>query len=145
MRWISAAALAAVLAVMASGCGDKCNDETPPVRANGLPTCPSMAAGVPVTVQLGVCPRCDQGSPRCEVRLENVGSGAIQLEPLSEVCEASSSCPIVDPASCPLTPLTCAFTTPGVGNYQLVVVEPSGTPRQVPFTVAATGSNSCTL
>jgi hypothetical protein len=145
---IRAATLAAVLGLAAAGCGDNptCNDQTPPLRTGGVPSCLDMAASVPVTVQLGVCPRCDQSAPRCVVRMENVAAfNDIQLEPLSEVCEASASCPIINPDSCPFTPLTCSFTAPAAGNYDIVVIDASGTERRGNFTVINGGATACTL
>jgi len=137
---IRTATLAAALGLVVAGCGDNptCNDQTPPI--SGVPSCEAVA-GTSVTVPLRVCPRCDQSAPRCAVHMENVGSFAIQLEPLSEVCEANSSCPLVDPLSCPFAPVNCTFTAPSAGIYTLVVIDPAG--QQIPnkqLTVIAGGT-----
>ena len=92
---------------------------------------------------LHVCPRCDQASPQCLVHMENVGGGQIALEPVSEVCDANSSCPIVDPASCQFAALNCTFTAPSTpGPYTVVVATPSGSISRN-LTVVAAGPASC--
>ena len=128
---------AAALALAAAGCGDKCNDQTPPVKA--VPDC-EVVEGTAVTVPVQVCPRCDQASPRCIV---HVDATQIQLEPLSEVCDPSSSCPIVDPVSCQFAPLSCTFTAPpaSADPYQIVVVTPDGGSKVRDLTVLAVGSS----
>ncbi len=145
-RTAAFAVTAAALGILA-GCGDnKCNDQTPPISA--VPSC-TAGAETQVSVPINVCPRCDQGPTTCTVDLASanpMGGNAIELVPLSPVCEANSSCPIVDPASCPAAAVNCTFTTPAtLGSYTLVVITPEGT--QVPnktFNVAASGSLNCT-
>ena len=141
---IRTATLAAALGLAAAGCGDNptCNDQTPPVK--NVQNC-TVAEGAPVTVQIQTCPRCDQSSPRCLVHLENVGSHSIQLEALSEVCDASSSCPIVDPLTCPASPLSCTFTAPAASGspYDVVVVTPDASTINRTLTVVASGPLSC--
>jgi hypothetical protein len=129
---------AAALAVLATGCpGKNCGDQTPPVSQ--APASCSAQAGAQVTVPLHVCPKCDQASPTCLVRTD-VAGGVITLEPVSEVCDPSSSCPLVDPASCPFATLNCAFTAPPASGYSVTVVTPSA-PIQFPLTVdPASGS-----
>lgn len=136
-----AAAFALGLGIAAAGCGNKCNDQTPPVA--GAPNCQAVA-GSPVTVPLRVCPKCDQGTPECLVHLDNVAQGQITLEPVAEVCDPNSSCPIIDPASCQFAPVSCTFTAPAAGSYNVVVVTPEG-PDNRTLTVAAAGSSSCTF
>lgn len=139
-RSLMLAALALALGVAAAGCGKTCNDQTPTV--SGAQNCQAVA-GSPVTMQLHVCPKCDQGTPECLVHLDNVGSGQISLEPVAEVCDPNSSCPLVDPASCPFAALNCTFTAPATpGPYTVVVVTPEG-PDQRTLTVVASGSTSC--
>lgn len=140
-----AAALA--LALAATGCGEKCNDEIP-ITTDMQESCTAVA-GQPVTVQLRACPRCDQGTPRCEVRMEHVGSqqdpGYIQLEPLSEVCEPTSGCPLVDPATCPFEPVSCTFVAPAAASapYDIVLFGPNGeTLFDTTLTVVASGASS---
>jgi hypothetical protein len=133
-------ALSAALAVVAAGCGSNksCTDATPEVSA--VPASCSAVAGASVTVPLHVCPRCDQSFPACDVHPLN-GSQLV-LEPVSQVCDPNSSCPLVDPASCPFSTLNCTFTAPGPGTYQLVVVTPEGA-TQRDLVVVASGSTSC--
>jgi hypothetical protein len=67
----------------------------------------------------------------------DVAGGVITLEPVSEVCDPSSSCPIVDPSSCPFATLDCSFTAPSAAtSYSVTVVTP-GAPIQFPLTVSA--------
>jgi hypothetical protein len=137
------AALGAALPFAMSGCGGSdCPSATPPLKQ--LPSaCPSMAAAATVTVNLHVCPRCDQSSPSCRVDLGGVASSSIiQLDPLALVCSADSSCPIVDPASCPAQALACTFTAPAAGNYNLLVVDQNGNAQNVPFTVVDGGTQT---
>jgi hypothetical protein len=149
----AAAAAAAALVLGIAGCGDtnSCSDQTPPLvddgaGNDGVPDCTNMAASTRVTVQLGVCPRCDQGAPTCTPDLTNVGSGIIELVPLAPVCDANPSCPIVDPSSCPLRGVTCSFTAPAAGPYQIVVVDTASVEHTGAFDVVAGGANtSCTL
>lgn len=141
---IATLALSAAAALAAAGCGSKCNDQTPPVSSVPTSTCTALT-GTPVTMPIHVCPKCDQGSPSCLVHTENVGQGQITLEPVSEVCDPNSSCPLVDtstPDSCPFATLNCQFTAPAVGEYTIVVVTPSA-PENRHLTVVASGSTSC--
>jgi hypothetical protein len=67
------------------------------------------------------------------------GGDKIELVPLSAVCDASSSCPIVDPASFPAAAVNCAITvpnTPGV-TYDVVVIDPNG--NQLPVKTLTVG------
>jgi hypothetical protein len=134
---IATLAAAAALAAAASGCGQKCNDQTPPVAA--APNCTAIAGAV-VPVPIRVCPRCDQGTPSCDVRY-NSGSGRFTLEPLAEVCDPNSSCPIVNPSSCPFAPVTCTLTAPADSTqaYYLDVITPDGVLTKN-LTVLAAGS-----
>ncbi len=141
IRTAAFVAAAAALGVLA-GCGDnKCGDQTPPIA--GVPNC-TAAPGSQVTVPLHVCPKCDQGAASCTVDMTNVGRGSIELVPLSPVCDANSSCPIVDPDSCPAAAVNCTFAAPAEGHYTIAVVTPDGT--QIPnktLDVSATGSYGC--
>lgn len=118
-------AAAAAVALVATGCGtnDTCSEETPPISEGGVPDC-TAAPGTLVQVPIRVCPECDQGPTRCEVHLEHVGDGFIQLEPLSEVCDPDPGCPVVVPRTCEVSPVVCTFTAPAQGNYRLVVITP---------------------
>lgn len=131
-----AAAAAAVLAT--TGCpGKNCNDQTPPVSQVPSGTC-SVQAGATVTVPMHVCPKCDQGTPTCMVHTENAAGGVITLEPVAEVCDPNSSCPLVDPASCPFATLNCQFTAPA-SSVTISVVTP-GNPET--FQLAVTSGSS---
>jgi hypothetical protein len=140
--------VAAALAAFAAGCGnEKCSDQTPPVQ--NVQDC-TVAEASPVSIQIRACPRCDQAAPRCLVRMENVGTaanpGTIQLEALSEVCDANSSCPIVNPSSCAAGAVTCTFTAPAQAAlpYGIVVVTPEGTTIDRTLTVGPAGTaQSC--
>jgi hypothetical protein len=131
-----AVALAAALAACGSP-GAQCGDQTPPVSA--APASCTAVTGTKVTVPVRVCPRCNQATPTCLVHAENASGGQITLEPVSEVCDPSTSCPVVDPATCSFQALSCEFTAPAPGSYQLVVATP-GNPLDTPLTVVAAGS-----
>ena len=130
-------AAAAGLALAAAGCGSTCSDQTPPLKS--APSCEVLVSSQ-ITVPLNVCPRCDQAAPRCLVHLDQESLGQITLEPVSEVCDPSTSCPTVDPTTCPATPLGCTFTAPGSpATYQLIVATPAGVEQRT-LTVIASGS-----
>jgi hypothetical protein len=133
-------ALSAALAVLAAGCGssNSCTDATPEVSA--VPASCTAVAGSSVTMPVHVCPKCDQSFPACDVHPLN--GTQLVLEPVSQVCDPNSSCPVVDPATCPFATLNCTFTAPAAGTYQLVVVTPEGA-TQRDLVVVASGSTSC--
>ena len=131
-------ASAAFAALAASGCGADCSTQTPPIVS--VPTCSGMAAGATVTVNVKVCPRCDQETPTCSVDLSEVSSGIIRLEPRSQVCNPRSSCPTVNPSSCPATGVDCTFTAPPPDNYSILVVDENGQPTQQPFIVSGSAT-----
>jgi hypothetical protein len=135
-------AAAALLPLALAACDNKCPTQNPKLATNGVPTCDNIQAGAPVTVRLGVCPRCDEAYDSCTVTLPS-GDNIIQLDPLVQVCDANPSCPI-DP-SC--SPVTCTFQAPPAAAqpYQLLVYDPgTGAPVQTSFTVVPTGgTNSC--
>lgn len=137
-RSLSLAAFALGLAVAAAGCGKTCNDQTPTVSQ--VPASCTAVEGSTVTLPLHVCPKCDQGTPSCDAHPLN--GNQIVLEPVAEVCDPNSSCPIVDPSSCPFATTDCTFPAPAAGDYQLVVVTPEGTIQRT-LTVVASGSTSC--
>jgi hypothetical protein len=134
-----AAAVATALA--AAGCGSKsCNDQTPPVTQVPTASCAAQT-GAQVTVPMHVCPKCDQATPTCLVHAENAAAGLITLEPVSEVCDPNSSCPLVDPNSCPFATLNCQFTAPAApGNVTVTIVTP-GTPETFQLAVSAGGAS----
>jgi hypothetical protein len=140
IRAVTFAAAVGALGALA-GCGDKCNEQTPPVA--GVPNCTAQA-GTQVTVPIQVCPKCDQEASTCTVDMAAIGQNVIELVPLSEVCDASSSCPIVDPVSCPARPAGCTFTAPTTpGDYDLVVVTEAGRQVTRTLTVVSSGALSC--
>jgi len=138
--WIRTASLAlsAALALAVAGCGSNntCVDATPPVSA--VPGACSAQSGAAVTVPVHVCPKCDQSMPTCVVHPEN--GGQILVEPVSQVCDPNSSCPIVDPASCPFATLNCQLTAPPAGSYTILVNTPEN-PDTIPFTVTSAGGS----
>jgi len=139
-RLILAAAAALPLALAA--CDNKCPTQNPKLATNGVPTCSNVQAGAPVTVRIGVCPRCDEAYDSCTVTLPDATDPVnIQLDPLVQVCDADPSCPISPSCS----PVTCTFQAPAAGDYQLMVFDPTtGAPVQTPFTtVTSGGTGSC--
>ncbi|HET9552334.1 MAG TPA: hypothetical protein VFP50_05150 [Anaeromyxobacteraceae bacterium] len=125
-----------------TGCNDKCPTENPGLAndPNAVPTCPNMAANTTVSVQLKICPSCNQTAPECTV-IPPAGDRIIQLDAVVQACQSASSCP----PSCLTNGVTCTFTAPGPGNYTILVSDPSSpTPVEKPFTVVATGgATSC--
>jgi len=132
----------AVLAAVASplwlaGCDNKCPTETPQVSS--VPSCAGMAPNTQVTVQVRICPTCNQTVPECQV-LPPGADGIIQLDALVQACDPSSSCPS---PSCNLNPLSCAFRSPGPGSYTILIADgATGQPVEQPFIVAAGGTNT---
>jgi hypothetical protein len=133
---------AAVLVVLAAGlvlgvgCGTQsgCANVTPDV--NQAPTSCSLLPSTPVTVSVRWC-TCG-ASVTCDALPES--GGVIQLEPKVSSCDAS--CP-ANPTACPFDSVTCSFTSPAAGSYNLYVI--SGQSFQsVPLTVSDSGSASCT-
>jgi hypothetical protein len=137
-KLIVAAALAAALAVEGCGSSKNCNDSATAVSQ--APTSCAAQVGAQVTVPLHVCPKCDQGTPTCDVRAQ---AGTIFVEPVAPVCDPNSSCPLVDPASCPFSALNCQFTAPppDTSNTFTVVVITPDSQITFPLTVS-TGSGS---
>jgi len=137
-RLILAAAAALPLALAA--CDNKCPTQNPKLATNGVPTCSNVQQVAPVTVRIGVCPRCDEAYDSCTVTMPQ-GDNIIQLDPLVQVCDANPSCPVSPSCS----PVTCTFQAPTAGDYQLLVYDPAtGAPVQTPFTVVpAGGTGSC--
>lgn len=135
------AVLAAALAVLGAGCGNKCKNETPKICDSSLPTCSNMAAGQTVTVSFHATPACNQAAPQCVVIMDNVsaGSGTIQFDAQAEACESSNSCP---PPTCAIERLDCRFTAPPPGTYGLVVFDANGTPSQGTFVSASNGQQT---
>jgi hypothetical protein len=132
-------ALAAALG--AAGCGSKgCNDATPPVGTLNTSGGCTAQAGAPVTVSFHVCPLCDQGPASCIVHAENAAAGTITLEPVSEVCDPNSSCPIITAPSCTIPTLNCQFTAPATSSpVTVTIVTPTG---QETFQLAVSGSGT---
>ncbi len=139
-----AAAVAAVLT--ATGCpGKNCNDATPPVGTLNTSGSCTAQPGAPVTVKFHVCPKCDQAAPTCIVHAENAAAGQITLEPVAEVCDPNSSCPIITAPSCTLPTLDCSFTAPtSTGNVNVTIVTPTGQ-ESFQLAVSATGTGTCSL
>jgi hypothetical protein len=120
-RALGAVGLAAALA--ASGCGDKCPTESP-AKVQAIQSC-TAAPGAQVSVQIQLCPTCNQSGATCSVDTSGAGSGSIELDPTVEACDSVSTCPSTAP-SCSVGPLTCTFTAPSTPDrYQLLVYDPS--------------------
>jgi hypothetical protein len=123
-----------------TGCNDKCPSENPGLAndPSAVPTCAGMAANTTVQVRLKICPTCNQTAPECNVILPNATDPVhIQLDPIVQACESSSSCPT---ASCALNGVTCTFTSPGPGSYTVLVADPAtNTQVERTFTVDAAG------
>lgn len=122
---------------------ESCPTASPKIASGGVPACTganSVQAGALVSVRLNICPRCDEVYDSC-VATPPAGDAIIQLDPVVLVCSPSASCPI-NP-SC--APVTCTFTAPAAGSYQLLVFDPaSGAAIQQPFDVVpAGGGTSC--
>lgn len=139
--------VAAVTAALATtGCpGKTCNDATPPVKQT--PAACTAVTGTALTVPLRTCPRCDQAEPTCDVRAS--GAGRFSLEPVSQVCDPSSSCPIPNLSSCSALATNCVLTaamTAGLtagSTYYLDIITETGVETK-PLTVASAGSPDCT-
>lgn len=114
---LSAAALAAA-ALLVAGCGnDTCPTETPKIDA--IESC-TVAPGAAVQVKVRACPTCNQNITRCEV---DVQGGQIQLDPLAEACDSSTSCP----PSCATDEVVCTFTAPSTpGSYPMFAYNGAG-------------------
>lgn len=143
-RLALAAAFAGALAASLPGCGgEKCPTENPTISGGsaGVPVCTGGAAvqaGATVTVNLRICPTCNQTADVCNVTLPQ-GDNIIQLDPLVQACDPANSCP----PSCLTKAVPCTFTAPAAGAYQLLVSDPSGVYQQPFQVVAASGSTSC--
>ncbi len=136
-----AAAVAGLLAPLwIAGCDNACPTEAPQVSA--VPTCSGMKPTGTLTIQIRICPTCNQTAAECQVVPPGV-DGIIQLDPIVQACDPSGSCP----PACNLNALSCSFPSPGAGNYTVLVADPAGgTPIQRDFIVAAGGSSdSCSL
>lgn len=130
---LSAAALSAA-ALLAAGCGtDTCPTETPKIDA--IQSC-TVAPGATVQVKLRACPTCNQNITRCEVDFQG---GQIQLDPLAEACDSSTSCP----PSCAPDEVVCTFTAPTTpGSYPMFAF--NGTSGTVNGTLdVSSGALSC--
>jgi hypothetical protein len=144
--WIRSAplALSSALALAVAGCGstNSCTDATPPV-ANAPASC-TVVQGSAVTVPVHTCPRCDQSTPTCDVRA--VGGGVFTLEPISQVCDPNSSCPIPNLSTCAALSTGCTLSGAMTGPldpaqvYHLDVQTETGV-VDVPLTVLASGSS----
>ncbi|GAO02250.1 hypothetical protein [Anaeromyxobacter sp. PSR-1] len=133
---LSAAALAAA-ALLAAGCGtDTCPTETPKIDL--IQSC-TATPGATVPVRLKACPTCNQNITRCEV---DVQGGYIQLDPLAEACDSSTSCP----PGCATNDVVCNVTAPSTpGTYTLIVSNGTGGTLQGQLDVAeASGPYACT-
>lgn len=134
-------AIVVALAGFGAGCGGgSCPTETP--RIDAIQSCTAQP-GQSVTVQLRLCPTCNLTGISCEVDTSNVASaGTIQLDPVAERCESSSSCGTL---ACSSNEAPCTFTAPTTpGTYTLRAFDPSSNSfRQGQLDVG--GAYSCTF
>ncbi|HTN53318.1 MAG TPA: hypothetical protein VML50_13010 [Anaeromyxobacter sp.] len=136
-------------AALAAGCGTKCKTETPAqVESTPGAPCTNMAPGVAVTVNLQLCPTCNQTGATCAVDTSGVSAGQIGLDPTVEACTDSTS-PCGGPTpTCLASLIPCQFTSPAAaGPYTMTVYDPTtGGPLTASFVVAAGGtSQSCSF
>lgn len=134
---LSALTVAAAV-VSFTGCGEKCPTETPQVQA--LQSCTAQP-GALVTVNLRLCPTCNQAPITCTADLSAAASsGQIHLDPLAEACESSNSCP----PSCSTNTVGCTFQAPSTpGTYTLVVFDPASSSTRTSTLDVGTGPASC--
>jgi hypothetical protein len=116
-RWLIA--LGAV-AGFAAGCGGgSCPTETPEIQK--IQSCTAQP-GQTVSVHLQLCPTCNLSNISCEVDMSGASSGIIQLDPVAQRCESSTSCntaPSCSPGA------VCTFTAPSTsGPYTLQAFDP---------------------
>jgi hypothetical protein len=146
-------AAAALLPLALAACDNKCPTQNPKLASGGVPACAGIQAGAPVTVRIGVCPRCDETYDSCTVTLPDPPTCTtpgcdpvnIQLDPLVQVCSANPTCPLPGSSGSSCNPVTCTFQAPAAGSYQLLVFDPEANAVvQQPFTtVTADGATSC--
>jgi len=132
--WVGALPVAMGLAL--ASCDTKCPTESPGV--DKVQSC-TARPGASVTMSVHVCQKCNQGTATCQV---DVQGSTIQLDPVSEACTDSSSCP----PGCSLTPtIACTFTAPSVeGAYDVIVYDPAtNSTRTGTLTVSATEPLAC--
>jgi hypothetical protein len=135
-RIAAATAAAAALALGLPGCEDKCPTESPGV--DKVQSC-TARPGASVTMSVRVCEKCNQSATTCQV---DVQGSTIQLDPVSEACSDSNSCP----PGCSLTPnIDCTFTAPAVeGGYDVIVYDSStNTTKHGTLTVSASDPIAC--
>ena len=125
------AVAAGALLMAACGSSDSCATETP--QLSQAPRCPPMAPNVPVQVSVQICPTCNQTDAECHVDLSAVSSNIIHFDTLVHACDPSNSCP----PSCSTSGVTCSFTTPGEGTYNLFIGDD---PHAVTFTVGGSAT-----
>ncbi len=92
-----------------------------------------MMPNTTVEVSLQICPTCNQTDASCDVDLSAVSQGIIHFDTLVHACENSSSCP----PSCSVSGVTCTFTTPAAGTYNLYIGDST---TAIPFQVGGTAT-----
>ena len=124
-------AFAFAAALGLAGCDDMCPTESPGVDA--VQSC-TVRPGTSVSVRVRVCERCNQTATTCQVDIQGT---TIQLDPVSEACTDSSSCP----PGCNLDPnITCTFTAPATeGTYDVLVYDPT-TNTTIPGELVVSGT-----
>jgi len=135
------AIVAAALALAAAGCNEPCKGENVDVVQSTVPASCNVAPSAAVTVSFDVCVRCNNSTPTC--RIDASQAGSIQLDPIAETCDSSSSCPL---PSCgvggaDLRRLACNFTSPASGSVNLVIYD-VGQASTITVPLSVTGSST---
>lgn len=131
-----------IAALAAVGCGSSsCPTETPKVEQ--VASC-TVRPGAQVSVNLKLCPTCNQTPTACQVDLGGVSQGQIFLDPIVETCESSSCTPESAPA-CAVSGPSCTFTAPTTETTYTLSAFSLGGPVTGTLTVSSTVTPSCTL
>lgn len=139
-------AAAAALPLALAACDNKCPTQSGRIQTGLSGSCSgtsAVQAGQTVTVQLHVCQTCKQTPDACTVTLPDATAPTtIQLDPLVQACEESTSCPI-DSDSCGI--VNCTFVAPATPDtYTLLVTGSNGNFEPTLEVVASGGQTTCT-
>jgi len=130
---------AALLAVLAPGCGDTCSTKGAPLDRATSGNCSTIAAGG-TTVRAPLCQRCTDTSPSCQVE---VVDNTIQIDATMKECDSDKGCG--DPSCATPRPAVNCVVPPLTGtSYTLQFIGASGQ-DSYPVTVSASGTTTCTL
>ena len=144
------ATLVPVSAVMLSACGEPCGSQAVAARTvtNG---CSTLAASVPVTIRMQLCPKCTETVPTCVG--EVVNGSEIHLDSTVQQCQSQAACDI---SGCTVSPVACQLDQPLKAGQTYTVfysgLSVDGDPSSAPvlktnMTVTAEGGGpiSCSL